>query len=160
MGFGLSFSGAHNVPGTLRKNSLVDNLGARQDKIQFQVQGGSGLGRYVNDLTTTFTPQDAVYRNSDQSINPIPELDWFVGYLHWWTNNLRTQLVYSSVKVNNLDIEEDTGLHHTTFALANLSYTLFKRMDIAIEYLYGTRENKNVENGHANRIQIGFNYGF
>lgn len=147
-------------PGTLRKNSPVDNLGARQDKIQFQVQGGSGIGRYVNDLTTTFTPQDAVYQDSDQSINPIPELGWFVCYLHWWTNKLRTQLVYSSVNVNNLSMEEDTGLHPTTFALANLSFTLFKRMDMAIEYLYRQCENKDGQKGHANRIQIGLNYGF
>lgn len=159
-GYGLLLSGSLNVPGTLRKNSPVDNLGARQDKIQFQLQGGSGLGRYVNDLTTTITPQDAIYQDADQSLHTIPELGWFVCYLHWWNDNLRTQLVYSSVNVDNLSIEEDTALHHTTFALANLSFTLFKRMDIAVEYLYGQRENKDGQTGHANRVQIGFNYGF
>jgi len=159
-GYGLIFSGGIKVPGTLRDNSPVDNLGTRQDLIQFQLQGGSGIGRYINDLTTNLTPEDAVYQDDDQTLNPIPEFGWFVAYHHWWADYLRSQIVYSVVNVNNLSIEGDNALHITTFALVNLAYTLFERMDICVEYLYGQRENKNGEKGHANRIQVGFNYGF
>ena len=33
-------------------------------------------------------------------------------------------------------------------------------MDIALEYVWGERRNKDGEKGHANRIQFGLNFGF
>ena len=66
--------------------------------------------------------------------NPIPEFGWFVAYHHWWADYLRSQIVYSVVNVNNLSIEGDNALHITTFALVNLTYTLFEQMDVITSY--------------------------
>ena len=68
-GWGLSFSGNWLVPGTKRKHAPSDDLGARQDNIQFQIQGGSGTGRYVFDPGAAPTPQDAVYDDATAELN-------------------------------------------------------------------------------------------
>jgi hypothetical protein len=42
----------------------------------------------------------------------------------------------------------------------NLAYKAFRRMDMAIEYVWGERRNKDGQKASANRIQFGLNYGF
>ena len=42
-----------------------------KDNFRFQVQGGSGIGRYVFDLGSAPTPQDAVYNEASQNVAGI-----------------------------------------------------------------------------------------
>ena len=159
-GWGLSLSGNWLVPGTKRKHAPADDLGARQDNIQFQIQGGSGTGRYVFDPGAAPTPQDAVYDDATAEINPLDEFGAFVAYHHWWTNKLRSEFVYGAVKMDNLTIQPSTALESTTYAVANLLYRPFRRMDVGLEYYWGERTNKDGQSGHANRLLIGVNFGF
>jgi hypothetical protein len=73
-GYGLSLSGSWKVPGTQRQSSLVDNLGPRQDTVQFQVQTCSGSGCYVFDLSTAETGYDAFYDVTNQTLEPLDQL--------------------------------------------------------------------------------------
>ena len=159
-GWGLSLSGSWLVPGTRRKHAPSDDLGERQDNIQFQIQGGSGTGRYVFDTNAAPTPQDAVYDDATTEITPLEEVGALVAYQHWWTDKLRSQFVYGVVRTDNLTIQPSTALDSTTYAVANLLYRPFHRMDIGLEYYWGERENKSGQTGHANRLLIGVKYGF
>jgi len=159
-GYGLSLSGALKVPGTRRDKALTDDLGVRQDLIQFQVQGGSGIGRYVFDPSTAPEPYDAIYDDTSGKTETLDEMGFFVGYHRWWSARVRSQLVYGWLSMDNLSIQGDGVIHETTYALANLAYRAFPRMDIALEYTYGERVNKSAASGHANRIMFAVNYGF
>ncbi len=160
-GYGLSFSGSFKVPGTLRGNAPADNLGPRQDSVQFQIQGGSGIGRYVLDIATGPEPFDAIYDETLGEITPIAEIGGFVAYRHWWTGYLRSQFVYSRMDVGSNDIrQDDEDLDCTQYFLANLAYRMFSRMDMAVEYTWGSRRNLDGRTGRANRFLVGFNFGF
>jgi len=159
-GYGLSLSGSWKVPGTRRKSSVADDLGPRQDTIQFQVQSGSGSGRYVFDLSTAETGYDAFYDVTNQTLEPLDQLGWFAAYHHWWTDRLRSAFVYSVEEMDNLAIQPGGSYKKGTYMLANLAYRAFTRMDIALEYTKGERENKDGQTGEANRINLAFNYGF
>jgi hypothetical protein len=159
-GWGLSFSGSWKVPGTKRKEASSDDLGPRQDNIQFQIQGGPGIGRYVFDLGSAPTPQDAVYDDVTARITPLDEIGAFVAYHHWWTDRLRSEFVYGVVSVDTLPIQPPAALERTTYAVANLYYRPFRRMDVGIEYYWGERENKDGQTGDANRLILGVNFGF
>jgi hypothetical protein len=159
-GWGLSLSGSWKVPGTKRKEAASDDLGPRQDKIQFQVQGGPGIGRYVFDLGSAPNPQDAVYDDATGELTPLDEVGAFVAYHHWWTNKFRSEFVYGVVSVDTLVIQPPGALERTTYALANLLYRPFRRMDFGIEYYWGERENRSGQTGHANRLMLAVNFGF
>ena len=159
-GWGLSFSGNWLVPGTICKDAPADDLGVRQDNIQFQVQGGSGIGRYVFDPGAAPTPQDAVYDEVTATITPLDELGAFVAYHHWWTDMLRSEFVYGVVSMDDLTIQPPTALERSSYALVNLLYRPFRRTDIGLEYYWGERENKDGQTGHANRIMFSVNFGF
>jgi len=159
VGYGLSLSGSWMVPGTKRKNAPTDNLGPRQDSIQFQVQGGSGTGRYVFDLASV-PGQDAVYDDVAQTIEPLDQFGWFAAYHRWWTDRLRSQFVYGVESVDNLAIQGTDALERTTYALANFTYRAFERMDIGIEYSRGERRNADGQTGRANRLLLCLNFGF
>ena len=102
----------------------------------------------------------AEYAEDTGNINPIKATGAFASYHHWWTDYLRSALVYSVVNVDNLDLEGTDALNETKFFLVNLAYKLFGRMDLGIEYLWGERINKDGKKGRANRIQFVVNYGF
>jgi len=159
-GYGLSLSGQIFLPWTEIPTSIVDNLGPRKDNIQFQIQGGQGVGRYIFDLATTVTPQDAIYDDAAQELRPLEQFSYLVGYRHWWTDRLRSSVMYSTVFVDNLAIQDPTEYRQGQYVVANLACKLFGRMDVAIEYYYGIRSNRDGVSGEANRINLGFNYGF
>jgi len=159
-GYGLSLSGSWYVPGTEHMTELVDNIGPRQDRIDFQFQTGSGTGRYVNDLGAQLIGQDGVYDDTTQSLEPLDQSGYFVAYRHWWDDRFSSSIVYSEVEVNNVNIQQDDAYHKSKYALLNLWYREFTRMDVVLEYTWGERENKGGQTGKANRINLAFNYGF
>jgi len=160
LGWGGSFSGNWLVPGTKREKAPTDDLGSRQDNIQFQVQAGSGVGRYVFDLGAAPTPQDAVYDDGSMKTRPLDEVGGFLAYHHWWGDRWRSEVLYGVVDVDNLTIQPATALKRTTYALANVLYRPFRRMDAGLEYYRGERENADGETGDAHRIMLTVNFGF
>ena len=83
-----------------------------------------------------------------------------MAYHHWWANILRSEFVYGVVRMDNLTIQPSTALESTTYALANLLWRPFRRMDAGLEYYWGERENKDGQTGHANRLMFTVNFGF
>jgi hypothetical protein len=73
---------------------------------------------------------------------------------------LRTNAVYSSVYVDNLDIQASTALRRTHYAMIDLIWSPYESVDLGIEALHGLRENKDRQSGTANRIQISGKYSF
>jgi hypothetical protein len=158
-GYGLSLSGSWKVPGTERVSAL-DYSGSRQDLIQFQIQAGSGTGRYVNDLGALPTGQDGVHVDATQSLEPLDQAGYFAAYRHWWADRYYSTFAYGVEEVDNLTSQPNDAHHRGTYALVNLGYMAFRRMNVGLEYTWGERENKNGQTGKANRINLAFNYGF
>lgn len=159
-GGALSLSGTWLVPGTKKASWQSDNLGTRQDRLQFQVQGGPGTGWYIFDTASVETGQDAVYDEQEEKLEALDQFGWFVGYHRWWTTRLRSQFVYGVEDVDNLDIQSGDSYDRAVYVLANLFWRAFNRMDIGLEYNWGQRRNFNGQEGEANRILLGLNFGF
>ena len=83
-----------------------------------------------------------------------------MAYHHWWGDRWRSEVIYGVVRVDNLASQPATGLKRTTYALANLLYRPFRRMDAGLEYYWGERENADGETGGAHRIMLAVNFGF
>jgi hypothetical protein len=138
--WGLLFSGKLPVPGTA-------------DNIVFQVQGGDGIGRYIEDLNFE-GGQDAVYDTTKEKLRPLKEVGGFGAYQHWWTDKLRSTATGGYLRVDNLNIQSSDSLKASIYTSGNLIYSPVKPLDVGIEYIWGQRKNKNGQTGRANRLMF------
>jgi hypothetical protein len=148
-GGGGSVSGVHRF----RVSGLTD-------RVMYQVNGGVGIARYINDLQS-LGGQDAIVDTTAGELRALPAIGWYVAYEHAWkewaaaqTLHLRSTILWSFVDVDNL-VPQPPDAYHTTNRLAtNVVFSAAERVDVGLEYIYGTRANKDGQSGHANQIQL------
>ena len=83
------------------------------DRIKFAVNAGSGIGRYIADLSS-LGGQDAVYDPVQGSLRALPVASGYVGYEHAWSPAFTTAVTYGVVNVSNLDIQPEDAFHQTS----------------------------------------------
>ena len=130
-----------------------------RDNFTYAVNGGRGIGRYITDLGT-LGGQDAVYDPETESLKPLTVFAAYLGFQHWWTEGLRSTWTYGYVGVDNLEFQTPDSLHQTHRVTANVAWSPILRIDLVLEYLAGTRENKDGESGFSNQLQIGGTFRF
>jgi hypothetical protein len=65
-------------------------------------------------------------------------------------------LLWSFVDVANFDFQAPDAYNKTHRFAANIVFSPAKRVDTGIEFIHGSRENKNGERGEANQLQLIF----
>ena len=130
------------------------------DRIIFQLNGGVGIARYINDLNS-LGGQDAVFDTTAGTLQALPALGWYVDYEHVWKEwkavqnmNLRSTLLWSFVEVYNLDIQPADAYWKTHRFVANTVFSPSGRVDVGLEYILGRRINKDGQSGTANQFQV------
>ena len=82
------------------------------------------------------------------------------GYEHDWAERWTSTLAYSLARIDNIDAQAADAIHKTQTASINLVWQPFERLLTGVEYLYGTRENHDDEDGFAHRLQFSFKFLF
>jgi TolA-binding protein len=130
------------------------------DRLMFQVNGGVGIARYINDLNSA-GGLDAVFDTTSGELHPLPALGWYVGYEHRWKEwetmeamNLRSTVLWSVVVVDNFDFQPADAYRRTHRLAANVVYSPTGRADFGVEYIYGNRRNKDGQSASANQFQL------
>jgi hypothetical protein len=130
------------------------------DRIVFQVNGGVGIARYINDLQS-LGGQDAVFDTTTGDLKTLPALGWYASYEHVWKQwataenmNLRSMAMWSYVNVQNLDFQPPDAYHRTNRFAVNLVISPNPRVDMGVEYIFGNRYNKDGQSGSANQFQL------
>jgi len=148
-GWGATFSG-----------NLAMRKWDRRDNFKFQINAGDGLGRYINDLGTV-GGFDAAFDPETFELKTIPVIAAYGAYQHWWARNpwglfkaIRSTFVYGYVSVEDLDILPDTFYHSSQRASINWLWSPITQIDLGMEFLWGSRTNKNRERGTAKQIQF------
>jgi hypothetical protein len=140
-GYGISFSGV--IPAS------------RGDEIQFAVNGGDGIGRYMG-----FGPADGVI-NDNGDIETIPQYGGYVGYTHLWNSQWRSNVVASYRHINNPVEFTGTNVEETAYSgHVNLLYSPVAPLMFGIEFLRAQRELESGADGNINRVQFSGKYMF
>ena len=129
------------------------------DRIKFAVNAGSGIGRYIADLSS-LGGQDAVYDPVQVSLRALPVSSGYFGYEHAWSRVFTTAVTYGVVNVSNLDIQPEDAFHRTQRTSINLMWNPVPFVDIVVEFLAGTRVNKNGQRASSSQIQSGWTLKF
>jgi DcaP outer membrane protein len=148
-GWGVSLSGSYATP----------NFDER-DKLLFQVNRGNGIGRYVNDLSSIGN-YDGIFDPATGDLQLFDVTAGYASWQHWWDiEQLRSNFTFGVVDVNNPGFLAGDAYQRTLRFSSNLIWSPISRIDIGGEYLWGSRENEDGENGDANQLQFAVKYRF
>jgi hypothetical protein len=136
-----------------------------KDMLVFQTVDGDGVGRYLNQGQGISA---VLVGNKD--IKPINVWGGTVGYTHFWTDALRSNLDYGLSHFttpggnSQLPIKELNSVH------ANLIWSPWASADVGIEYIYGHIETSTAQldtatktwasQGSASRVEGSVKYSF
>jgi hypothetical protein len=130
------------------------------DRFMFQINGGYGVARYINDLNSA-GGMDAVFDTTSGQLKPLPALGWYIAYEHQWVvwdvmhaMNLRSTVLWSRVEVDNYDFQPADSYWKTNRLATNVVFSPNGRVDLGLEYIYGSRHNKDSQVAHANQFQL------
>ncbi|HKQ97908.1 MAG TPA: DcaP family trimeric outer membrane transporter [Candidatus Polarisedimenticolia bacterium] len=130
------------------------------DRFIFQLNGGRGVGRYINDLNS-LGGQDGVFDPATGDFELLPVWGWFLDYEHMWKRwervrdmNLRSSIIYSVVNVDNADFQPGDAYHRTQRLSANFIFSPIPRIDAGLQYIWGTRRNFDNQRGEARQLQF------
>jgi len=98
--------------------------------------------------------------NVDDYCYPGVVAGGYIAYEHAWkewkgmeTMNLRSTFLWSFVDVSNFDFQASDSYNKTHRFAVNLVFSPAGRVDVGLEYINGSRENKDGQRGTANQIQ-------
>lgn len=154
--------------GVVRLLRFRDQLGARDDaagwgfnftgrvnphefdSVLFQVAFGDGIESYRQ------APDAAVDANGE--IEVLPLIAWVVGYEVEWTDQLSSNLVYSAGQGTNAAFQLPGAPQAAEYVAANIIFEPRERLSYGVEYLYGTRTDRDNAKGEAHRVQFSVRY--
>lgn len=138
--------------------AAVIGLGANtRDNFQVDAMYGQGIGRYINDLAGSGL--DAA-QDGNGDITALPAYGGYVGFQHFWSERLSSQVVGSLLLVDNSAGQGATAFHETQYYSVNVVYQPTSVFSAGLEFLYGRNEQNDGLNEGASRIQAGFQFYF
>ncbi len=149
VGYGLSLTGS------LKTIHLDDK---HVDTVLYQIAGGNGIARYVNDINGQGL--DAVLPAAGEDLDGLSVFAGLIGYQHWWSAKWGSTLCYSLVDVNVTNDLPDTTYHNGQYVVVNLRYYPAERVMLGGEVLYGRRKDKGGDDGDDVRVQFSAQYRF
>lgn len=129
------------------------------DRVKFASNVGWGIGKYITDLGT-LGGQDAVYDPATGTLEALRVDSAYIGYERTWRPGLLSAFTYGVVNVHNLAVQPADAFQRTQRATFNITWSPVPQGDLGLEFLTGTRVNKDGRSGAANQIQAGWTYRF
>jgi hypothetical protein len=138
VGWGFNFTGVLAVPKI-----------KEQDNFRFSIQIGDGIGYYFADQLP-----DAIYNTDNSSLEKLPLFGVYVSFEHFWTSNLRSNVVYSFLDAKNTGFQAGDAYNHTHYFALNLIWNIYSTVMLGAEYLWGKRVDKDLSEGAVNRLDL------
>ena len=114
-------------------------------KAYSQVLFGKGIGSYRS------LPDAAAVTGGEAAL--LPMFGWMFGLTHEWTDLLSSNFTYAANNIDNTTGQDADAVKQTTYMAINLLSKPQNRITVGIEYLYGTRTNKDLQSAGAHRVQ-------
>lgn len=123
-----------------------------KDMVIFQALYGPGIGRYRGGLSTGL--------DENGNIEAITDQAYTIGLKHFWTEAVSSLVVYNHGLNDNTEGQPSTSIKQMNYLAANIIWEFLPKATTGVEYLYGTRQDKDDAKGTANRVQFSVKYVF
>jgi len=126
-----------------------------KDDVRWMLNYGN-LGRY-----NAFGFTNDVALGPDGHFDTIDGLTGYVAYRHFWTDKLRSNLMYAAESYDNPSELNGSTVNQASESWSlNFFYSPIPKLDIGAEYRWAKRELENNDNGTLNRLQFTTKYSF
>ena len=130
-----------------------------KDTAVYQIAYGNGIERYIND-TSGLGLDAAPSSLQNPHIQALPVVATYGAIQHFWSERMRSSIMYSFVQVQNTEAQLGSVYHQGNYTAGNLLWNPFGSLTVGGEFLYGWRDNKDGSTGNAPRIQFSAKYNF
>ena len=144
--------------GVLASGQIALPLFNKKDNFRFQTGYLDGASRYLLEVSSA--APSVAYNATLTQFETIKAYGGFGAFQHWWTDALRTNLVYSVVRVDSPTFSGPAVLRGTQYGAVNLLYSPWPEVDIGAEFQYGRRTDVDGRSGYQTRIQSSLIYRF
>jgi hypothetical protein len=124
----------------------------KKDKFIYQVVYGPGVGRFRGGFSAGL--------DADGDLEAITDMGATAGIQHFWTNNFSSLFVYNQGSIETTEGQLPTDISRMNYMAVNLIWHFVDNAFVGAEYLRGTREDINDDDGTANRVQFSVKYSF
>jgi hypothetical protein len=118
--------------------------------------GGRGAARYVDNISGLNADLDLTDQGND--VEPLPVFGTYLAYTHHWPHRLRSTVVFGYSSIDNTAAQEATAYSEGYYASGNLLFNVMGSLNVGVEYLYGSHEQKDGGKGTASRVQFAAKY--
>jgi hypothetical protein len=127
-----------------------------KDDLRFQASGGNGLGRYA-----AFGLSSGGVVTETRDVEAISSYLGYIGYRHFWTDKLRTNVNVSGIRVDNDVSLTGFEVNRSAYsASVNIIHSPLPELSFGIEYMSAWRKLESGASGRFDRIQFAGKYDF
>jgi hypothetical protein len=159
LGYGVNVTGTFHPWACLSNTATSGDCATPLSKSRFlwQYAAGRGISRYYNDvnglgLDATWDPING--------FRAIPSEGWFIAYEQWWGQHWASNFTYSETQLDLTNTLPPNTYNRANYVTANIIWLPVPRFGVGLEYLYGTRKDKDGDKGDNTRIQMACQYRF
>ena len=142
----------HRWGGALSVAGVLPTFG--RDDFRFALSGGNAIGRYSDGFFA-----DGVV-GADGRLALSHQLGGYAAYRHFWSSQLRSNLVLSAVRQSNPTATPGVTNKSARSLHANLIYSPVTNTDIGVEYIHANRRTEDDLGGRLNRLQVSAKFAF
>ncbi|MFU7557362.1 DcaP family trimeric outer membrane transporter [Roseiconus sp. JC912] len=119
-------------------------------RVYSQLTVGEGIGSYRGspDIVSTGPNSAAI----------LPMFGWMIGCKQAWSDRVTSNLTFSQLTLDDLPGQSGSNLRQTKYLAINTIFNPYDRIFAGAEYLYGVRENQDLRQADAHRIQVSFGF--
>lgn len=117
---------------------------------------GRGAGRYIDNISGLNADLDLDDQGTD--VEPLPVFGTHLAYTHRWPRRLRSTVMFGYSGIDNKAAQAATAYKDGYYASGNLLFNPIGSLNVGVEYLYGSHEQKDGGKGTASRVQFAAKY--
>jgi hypothetical protein len=126
------------------------------DYVLYQGAIGKGFARYIQD-TAGLAGDVGVDASGKIVANDVGS--FYVAYQHYWSDSLRSSLIYGHAQVDSEHKTLTTTFRDSTYAAGNVIWNAKdSSLNLGIEFMWGQQTLATGQKGDASRIQVSFQY--
>lgn len=142
LGYGVMFSGAWTF--------------FKKDNIMWQLVGGEGIARYINDLGAGSGLDVGLLPGG--GIKAQPAYGGYASVQHYWAEKWRSAFTYSFFQLNSTSLQPANTFKQTQYAEGNLMYSPGAGFTMGLGLLWGQRVDKGGDHGDDIRLDFVLQY--
>lgn len=131
---------------------------SKQNHFNLFFIAGKGVSNFINDLSGN--GYNGVPDISTDRLVLLNSIGGFVSYTQFWSQKLSSNFIFSYIQLEKSKLLDKEDFHHSSYALANLFYSPFNRLNFGVEYIWGELFVQDNQNGNANRLQFLAQFSF